>query len=54
MLKKEDKIFQNLYGYAHWNMKGAKQRGVWSNTKELISKGSDYIVEEIKKSGLRG
>ena len=52
MLKQRDKIFQNLYGQDQWNLEGARQRGVWSNTIKLIAKGSSYIVEEIKKSGL--
>ena len=54
MLKEEDKIFKNLYGYEDWDLKGARKRGIWHNTKEIISKGSDYIIEEIKKSDLRG
>ncbi len=54
MLKEEDKIFRNLYGQNDWALKGAYERGIWSNTKDLINKGSDYIVEEIKKSELRG
>ena len=54
MLKEEDKIFKNLYGFEDWSLKGAMQRGVWSNTKEIIEKGSDFIVEEIKNSQLRG
>ena len=54
MLKEKDKIFQNLYGNEDWGISGAVKRGVWSNTKEFISKGSDYIVNEIKKSDLRG
>ncbi len=54
MLKKKDKIFQNLYGNEDWGIAGAVKRGVWSNTKEFINKGSDYIVNEIKKSELRG
>ena len=33
---------------------GAKERGIWSNTKNMIDKGSEYIIEEIKKSELRG
>ena len=39
MLKKEDKIFKNLYGYDHWNLESAKKRNIWLNTKEIISKG---------------
>ena len=54
MLKQEDKIFKNLYGKKDWRLQGAYERGIWSNTKELISKGSDYIIDEIKKSELRG
>ena len=54
MLKEKDKIFKNLYGFEDWSLKGAMQRGVWSNTKEIIEKGSDFIVEEIKSSQLRG
>ena len=54
MLKDKDKIFKNLYGKEDWSLKGALKRGIWSNTKELINKGSDYIIEEIKKSELRG
>ena len=54
MLKQEDKIFKNLYGKKDWGLKGAYEREIWSNTKELISKGSDYIIDEIKKSELRG
>ena len=53
MLKEEDKIFKNLYGFEDWSLTGAKQRGIWSNTKEIIEKGSDFIVEEIKSSQLR-
>ena len=54
MLKEKDKIFRNLYGYENWNLEGAKTRGIWSNTNKLIVKGSEYIIEEIKKSELRG
>jgi len=54
MLKEKDKIFKNLYGFQDWTLKGAKDRNIWSDTKDLINKGSDYIVEEIKKSELRG
>ena len=54
MLREEDKIFKNLYGFDDWSLTGAKNRGVWSNTKEIIEKGSDFIVEEIKSSQLRG
>jgi NADH:ubiquinone oxidoreductase, NADH-binding (51 kD) subunit len=54
MLKEEDKIFKNLYGKDDWGLKGALKRGIWSDTKELIFKGSDFIIDQIKKSELRG
>ena len=54
MLKEKDKIFKNLYGEKDWSLKGAYKREIWSNTKNIIKKGSDFIVEEIKKSDLRG
>ena len=54
MLREEDKIFINLYGFEDWSLAGAQKRGIWSNTKEIIEKGSDFIVEEIKCSQLRG
>ena len=43
MLKKEDKIFKNLHGHNDWNLKGALDRGIWENTKNILDKGSDYI-----------
>lgn len=33
---------------------GAMARGDWHRTKDLVVKGSDWIVGEMKKSGLRG
>ena len=54
MLKEEDKIFKNLHGYDDWDLEGALRRGIWKNTKEILDKGSEYIIEEIKKSDLRG
>lgn len=54
MLKNEDKIFTNLYGFEDWKLAGAKKRGDWSNTKELLALGQDKIIDEVKASGLRG
>ncbi|CAL9131976.1 unnamed protein product [Musa acuminata var. zebrina] len=53
-LKDEDRIFTNLYGLHDPLLKGAMKRGDWYRTKDLVIKGSDWIVNEIKKSGLRG
>ncbi|MCI4678450.1 NADH-quinone oxidoreductase subunit NuoF [Rhodoblastus acidophilus] len=54
MLQDKDRIFQNLYGYGDWGLEGAKKRGAWDNTKGLLEKGKDWIVKEMKDSGLRG
>ena len=49
-----DRIFTNIYGRHDWRLKGAMQRGQWYKTKEIVEKGSDWIINEIKASGLRG
>ena len=54
MLKKEDRIFNNLYGFEPSNLTGAKQRGDWSDTKDILHKDRNEIIEELTKSGLRG
>jgi len=54
MLKDEDRIFTNLYGWHDWGLAGARKRGDWSNTKEILQMSPDDIVEVIKASGLRG
>lgn len=53
-LKDEDRIFTNLYGRHDFKLKGAMARGDWYKTKEIILKGTDWILNEIKASGLRG
>jgi NADH-quinone oxidoreductase subunit F len=54
MLADKDRIFTNLYGLDDWRLDGARRRGDWDGTKELILKGRDWIVEQVKESGLRG
>jgi NADH-quinone oxidoreductase subunit F len=54
MLADKDRIFTNLYGQGDWKLAGARSRGDWDGTKELILKGRDWIVNEVKASGLRG
>ncbi|KAL9651654.1 hypothetical protein ABK040_001599 [Willaertia magna] len=53
-LKDSDRIFTNLYNDFDWHVDGAVQRGDWYKTKDLVIKGSDWIIDQIKKSGLRG
>jgi len=54
MLKDEDRIFKNLYNDLGWDIDSAVTRGDWSQTKDLISKGKDWIIKEVKDSELRG
>ncbi|MBV8770440.1 MAG: NADH-quinone oxidoreductase subunit NuoF [Hyphomicrobiales bacterium] len=54
MLADNDRIFTNLYGFGDWGLEGARARGAWDNTKALIDKGKDWIIAEMKASGLRG
>ena len=54
MLKHQDYIFRNLNGYNSYKLSDARKRGDWSNTKKIIQKGAEWIIEEIKLSGLRG
>ncbi|MDA0652337.1 MAG: NADH-quinone oxidoreductase subunit NuoF [Proteobacteria bacterium] len=54
MLQDKDRIFTNLYGHDDWRLEGARRRGDWDGTKEIMAKGRDWIVEEVKSSGLRG
>jgi NADH dehydrogenase (ubiquinone) flavoprotein 1 len=53
-LKDEDRIFQNLYNDFDWHLKSAMTRGDWYMTKDFIAKGHDWVIDQIKKSGLRG
>ena len=54
MLTDQDRIFTNLYGQDDWGLEGAKRRGSWSGTKDLLDKGRDWLTNEVKASGLRG
>jgi NADH-quinone oxidoreductase subunit F len=54
MLAEKDRIFTNLYGLDDWRLTGARRRGDWDGTKELVLKGRDWIVDQVKESGLRG
>jgi NADH-quinone oxidoreductase subunit F len=54
MLADKDRIFTNLYGQDNWRLEGARRRGDWDGTKDLILRGRDWIVEQAKESGLRG
>ena len=54
MLDDKDRIFTNLYGFEDWRLAGARARGDWDATKDILAKGRDWIINEMKSSGLRG
>jgi NADH-quinone oxidoreductase subunit F len=54
MLKDEDRIFTNLYGWFDWTLDGARKRGDWSTTKQILQQTPEEIVDQVKESGLRG
>lgn len=45
-LADEDRIFTNLYGRHEWRLKGALKRGDWYKTREILTKGSDWIISK--------
>ncbi|KAI0560533.1 NADH dehydrogenase I (Complex I) flavoprotein 51kDa subunit [Gracilaria domingensis] len=53
-LSDKDRIFTNLYRDGDWRLDGALKRGDWHRTKDLVQMGRDWIIDEIKASGLRG
>ena len=54
LLRDEDRVFKNLYGLNDWQLKGDMKRGGWYKTKEIMEKGHEWILNEVKESGLRG
>eukprot|EP01100_Stratorugosa_tubuloviscum_P014159 TRINITY_DN741_c0_g1_i1.p1 TRINITY_DN741_c0_g1~~TRINITY_DN741_c0_g1_i1.p1 ORF type:complete len:453 (-),score=232.63 TRINITY_DN741_c0_g1_i1:21-1379(-) len=53
-LKDSDRIFTNIFGDQDFGLKDATKRGDWYRTKDLIQCGREWIIDEMKKSGLRG
>jgi NADH-quinone oxidoreductase subunit F len=54
MLADKDRIFTNIYGRFDRSLAGAMARGQWDGTKQILEKGRDWIINEMKASGLRG
>jgi NADH-quinone oxidoreductase subunit F len=54
MLSDKDRIFTNLYGVHDWRLDAARRRGDWDGTKAVLALGRDAIIDQIKKSELRG
>ena len=54
MLHDRDRIFTNIYGFQDKSLKGAMSRGLWDGTKQILEMGRDWIIDQMKTSGLRG
>jgi NADH-quinone oxidoreductase subunit F len=54
MINKKDIIFTNLYRKYSPDLNSAKKRKDWIDTNKILKLGKDKIIDEIKKSGLRG
>ncbi|MGD9670061.1 MAG: NADH-quinone oxidoreductase subunit NuoF [Hyphomicrobiaceae bacterium] len=54
MLADKDRIFRNIYGFHDSGLQAAIKRGAWDGTKFFIDQGHDWIISEVKASGLRG
>ena len=53
-LADKDRIFTNVYGFQPWNLDAATARGDWDDTRALMLRGQDAIIDVVKASGLRG
>lgn len=54
MLADQDRIFTNIYGWESFSLDAARARGDWDGTAEILAKGRDWIISEMKASGLPG
>ena len=54
LLADKDRIFTNLYARHDWRLEAAKSRGAWNGVRAMVDAGPDWIIEQIKASGLRG
>ena len=54
ILQDKDRIFTNLYGLQDWRLEAARARGAWNGVADMLSYGPDWLVDQIKASGLRG
>ena len=47
MLADKDRIFTNIYGMHDRSLAGARKRGHWDNTAEIIGRGRDKIIDVL-------
>ena len=54
ILADKDRIFLNLYGLHDWKLEAAKSRGAWNATIDMLRQDRDWVIGQVKNSGLRG
>ena len=54
MISEKNIIFDNIHGFKSSDIDSSIKRGDWNDTKSLISKGAEWIINEVKSSELRG
>lgn len=54
LLEDRDRIFTNLFGLQDWRLEAARKRGAWNGTADILRMGPDWIIQQVKDSGLRG
>lgn len=51
MLNDQDRIFTNIYGMHDRSLAGARKRGHWDGTKDILARGRDTIIDQMKAWG---
>jgi len=54
MLSDSDRIYTNLYGQQDWRLAAARDRGDWGGIADILGRGRDAVIEDVKASGMRG
>jgi NADH-quinone oxidoreductase subunit F len=54
MISEKNIIFSDIYGFNGNDINKSEKRGDWDNTKALLDKGAEWIIDEVKSSELRG
>jgi len=54
VIKNKDIIFKDIHGFEGNTLDYALSRGDWDNTRELILKDPEWIINQVKNSELRG
>ena len=54
MIKSRDIIFKDIHGFEGNSLDKALSGGDWDNTRELILKDPEWIINQVKNSELRG